>query len=99
MYQNVADGNTKSLKAFLYLIFVLNITEFSPCSQNIQLIKVEIHKPEELPNNFQDCGSLAFQFSDESQQLSTPAEQLVRKVNFEAWKSTVMPVFFVPGMD
>ncbi|XP_048353805.1 vitellogenin-1-like [Sphaerodactylus townsendi] len=49
-------------------------------SQNIQLIKEEEHRPEPLPANFKDYGSLTFQFSDESEHFSTPVKQLERLI-------------------
>nr|XP_056700731.1 vitellogenin-1-like [Euleptes europaea] len=48
--------------------------------QNIQLVNEEQHRPEALPANFKDCGSLAFEFSEESEQHSAPAMQLERQI-------------------
>ncbi|XP_077189352.1 vitellogenin-1-like isoform X3 [Paroedura picta] len=48
--------------------------------QNIQLIKVEQHSPEMLPTNMEECKSLALQFSDDSQQLTTPVKQLEHQI-------------------
>ncbi|XP_054836348.1 vitellogenin-1-like [Eublepharis macularius] len=72
--------------------YVMEIHQFTPfnekdggrilmqASQKLELIKVEERRPEELPANLKDSGTLAVHFSDESQQRSTPVKQLEHQI-------------------